>query len=49
MIVVGDALPTLEQPSARLGARALLEAHVGVRLPLPTAQELLAMTGSAEG
>ncbi|MFJ4902903.1 hypothetical protein [Streptomyces sp. NPDC088727] len=43
MIVVGDALPTGEQPNARLGARALLEAHVGSSLPLPTAEDLLKM------
>jgi len=44
LIFVGDVLPTLDQPNARLGARALLEAHVGVGSPLPNAQELLKMT-----
>ena len=46
LIPVGDALPTLEQPDARYGARTLLEAHVGESLPLPTALELLEMTNS---
>jgi hypothetical protein len=44
LIPVGDSLPTREQPDARLAARALLEAHVGASLPLPTAQQLLDMT-----
>ncbi|MDQ1041552.1 hypothetical protein QFZ75_008054 [Streptomyces sp. V3I8] len=43
MIVVGDVLPTLERPDARLGARALLEAEIGFFAPLPTAEELLRM------
>lgn len=41
---IGDALPTREQPNARMAARTLLEAHVGASLPLPTAQELLDST-----
>lgn len=44
MIPVGDALPAPEQPDPRLGARDLLEAHVGYQLPLPTAERLLGMT-----
>lgn len=44
LVVVGDTLPTQEQPNARLGARALLEAHVGISLPLPSAQRLLEIT-----
>jgi hypothetical protein len=44
LIPVGDVLPTREQPDARYGCRALLESHVGASLPLPTAQQLLAMT-----
>lgn len=44
LFVVGNALPTREQPDARMGARALLEAHVGAFLPLPSASELLEMT-----
>ncbi|MET7363226.1 hypothetical protein ABZS76_32980 [Streptomyces sp. NPDC005562] len=44
LIVVGDALPTSAQPNARLGARAMLEAHLGVTSALPSAQELLEMT-----
>lgn len=49
LIVAGDALPTATQPDPRLGARALLEAHVGVALPLPSAADLLALTGAGEG
>jgi hypothetical protein len=49
LVVVGDALPTREQPDARLGARALLEAHVGVRSALPSAQELLGLTARSAG
>lgn len=44
LIPVGDALPTPEQPDARLGARELLEVHVGYQLPLPSAERLLEMT-----
>lgn len=44
LVFVGDVLPTPEQPDARLGARALLEAHVSGALPLPTAKELLHLT-----
>lgn len=40
----GDAVATLARPDARMAARALLEAHVGVQLPLPTAAELLTLT-----
>lgn len=43
LIRVGDVLPTRGQPDARYGARALLEAHVGAFLPLPTALQLLEM------
>lgn len=44
MIPIGDTLPTPEQPDPRLGARELLEAHVGIQLPLPSAVRLLEMT-----
>lgn len=44
MVPVGDVVATREQPDARMGARALLEAYVGAFLPLPTALELLDMT-----
>ncbi|MEU6362143.1 hypothetical protein [Streptomyces albidoflavus] len=44
LVVVGNALPTAQQPDARLGARTLLEAHVGVTTALPSAQELLEAT-----
>jgi hypothetical protein len=44
LIPVGDALPTRDQPDARMAARNLLEAHVGGVLPLPTAQQLLELT-----
>lgn len=44
LIPIGDALPTPEQPEPRLGARELLEAYVGIQLPLPSAERLLEMT-----
>lgn len=44
LIPVGDVLPTREEWDARIGARALLEAHVGGSWPLPTASELLSMS-----
>jgi hypothetical protein len=44
LILVGNVVPSLDQPDARMGARALLEAHVGGAVPLPTALELLALT-----
>lgn len=43
--VVGNVVATRDQPDARMGARALLEAHVGGVVPLPSAADLLRLTG----
>ncbi|MFD7835640.1 hypothetical protein [Streptomyces sp. NPDC059761] len=44
MIPIEDTLVTREQPDARLGARALLEAHCGFTSALPSAAELMSAT-----
>lgn len=44
LIPVGDVVVSREVRDARMGARALLEAHVGASGPLPSAAELLEIT-----
>jgi hypothetical protein len=47
LVPVGDALPTPEDPDGQMGARRVLEAHLGASRALPTAAELLEATGGA--